>query len=187
MRDCPRKVESPIEEKRMSRNMREISPSDTRTPSTPQNRRPEIRWSASERVRRVISQGFERIFRQDSVQDSWDRSNNASHITTGFNDRFKNTCGSQEKNSLHTEGIYLADHGTYIDSVLREIYDAYKAARSRPSNCDGELADHVLKRQPDQATKMMSEQGFAFIFLGITNSRQYFNFPWVALIKQLSQ
>ena len=26
-------------------------------------------------------------------------------------------------NRLHTKGIYHADHGTYIDSVLREIYD----------------------------------------------------------------
>ena len=47
------------------------------------------------------------------------------------------TRADPEENSLHTKGIYCADHGTYIDSVLREIYDAYKAARSTPPNCDG--------------------------------------------------
>ena len=63
-----------------------------------------------------------------------------------------------KRNSLHTKGFYHAYHGTYIDSVLREIYDAYKAARSTPSNCDGGHADHVPKRQFDLATRMMLEQ-----------------------------
>ena len=68
------------------------------------------------------------------------------------------THAGPRRNSLHTKGIYRADHGTYIDTVLREIYDAYKAARSTPSNCDGGLADHAPKRQPDLATRMMLGQ-----------------------------
>ena len=47
---------------------------------------------------------------------------------------------------------------TDIDSVLREIHDAYEAACSTSSNCDGEFADRVPKRQPDLATRMMLEQ-----------------------------
>ena len=61
------------------------------------------------------------------------------------------------KNNLHTKGLYYADHGT-IFSCLREIYDAYKAARSTPSNFDGGLEDHAPKRQLDLATRTMSEQ-----------------------------
>ena len=74
--------------------------------------------------------------------------------------RLDSTTGSKtradpKRHSLHTTGIYHADHGTYIDSVLREIYDAYKAARSTPSTCNGGPADHVPKRQFDLATRMM--------------------------------
>ena len=47
---------------------------------------------------------------------------------------------------------------TYIDSVLCEIYDPYEAAHSTSSNCDGELADRVPKRQRDLATRMMLEK-----------------------------
>ena len=77
--------------------------------------------------------------------------------------RLDSTTGSKTRadpgeNSLHSNGLQCADHGTYSDSVLREIYDAFKSARSTPSNCDGRLADHVLKRQPDLATNMTSEQ-----------------------------
>ena len=66
--------------------------------------------------------------------------------------------------TVHTKGIYRVDRGTYIDSALREIYGAYKAARSGSSNRDRGLADHVLKdtaitkRQPDLATRMVLEQ-----------------------------
>ena len=90
--------------------------------------------------------GFERIFRRDNGQDSWNRSKSASYITTGFKAR-----------SLHLKGIYRADYGT-IDSVLREIYDADEATRSTSSKCDSGLADRVPKRQPDLATRMMLEQ-----------------------------
>ena len=62
------------------------------------------------------------------------------------------------KPSTYERVFFRADHGTYIDSVLRKIYDACKATRSTPSNCDGGLADHVSKRQPDLATRMMLEQ-----------------------------
>ena len=56
------------------------------------------------------------------------------------------------------------DRGTCIDSTLREIYDAHKAARSALSNRDGGLTDRVLKdtkitkRQLDIAERMMLEQ-----------------------------
>ena len=68
------------------------------------------------------------------------------------------------ENSLHTKGIYSSDHETYIDSVLREIYDAYKSARSMPSNSGEGLAKYVskdtviTKRQPDLAARMMLER-----------------------------
>ena len=58
-----------------------------------------------------------------------------------------------QKNSLRAKGIYYADHETF----LREIYDAYEAARSTSSNCDGGFADRVPKRQPDLVTRMMLE------------------------------
>ena len=63
-----------------------------------------------------------------------------------------------QKHARIPERIFCADHGTYIDSVLREIYDAYEAARSTSSHCGGGLADRVPKRQPDLATRMMLEQ-----------------------------
>ena len=87
-------------------------------------------------------QVLERIFRHDNVQDSRYRSKNASHITTEFNVRFGRTQGSLE-NSLHTKGIYCADHGTYIDPALREIYDVYKATLLMPSNRDRDAYDSV--------------------------------------------
>ena len=72
------------------------------------------------------------------------------------------------ESSLHTKGIHRADRGTHIDSALREIYDAHKAARSASSNRDGGLGDNVLKdtaitkRQPDLATRMVLEQDSLF-------------------------
>ena len=101
------------------------------------------------------------------------------------------TCSKRE-NRPHTRGIYCADHETYIDSVLREIYDAYKAARPMQSNRDGGLANPVTKdtvktkRRPDSATRIMSEQASPSS-TGITNSRQYLNFPWIAVNEQSSQ
>ena len=146
--------------KAVSKNMRQFPPRTHEhhridaTFFTAQNRRTDIRCSASELLRRVISQGFESIFRQDNVQAVREmRHTSRLDSMTGSKTR-----ADPGENSLHTKGIYCADHGTFIDSVLREIYDAYKAARSRPSNCDGDPAHHVLKRQPDLATKMMSEQ-----------------------------
>ena len=130
--------------------------------------------------------GSKRIFRRDNGQDSWNRSKSASYITTGFKARLRNTHGSQGKQSTY-ERDFCADHGTYIDSVLREIYDAYGAARSTSSNCGGGRADRVPKRQPDFATRMMLEQASFSSTVGITSSRQYFNFPWIALIEQLGQ
>ena len=126
------------------------------------------------------------------MQDSHYRSKNASHITPGFNAR-SGRRKDPRKNSLHTKGIYCSDHEDYIDSVLREIYDAHKAALPMPSNRDGELANYVpkdtveTKRQLDLATRMMLEQASSPSSNGITHSRQYFNFPWIALIEQLSQ
>ena len=67
--------------------------------------------------------------------------------TTGRTPRLDSTLSSQRhtdhrESSLHTKGIYRVDRGTYIDSALREIYDAYKAVRSASSNRDRVLADH---------------------------------------------
>ena len=88
---------------------------------------------------------------------------------SGRTPRLDSTSSSQRRTdhrerSLHTKGIYRVDRGTYIDSALREIYGAYKVARSASSNRDRGLADHVLKdtairkRQPDLATRMVLEQ-----------------------------
>ena len=60
------------------------------------------------------------------------------------------------------------------------IYDAYEAARSTSSNCDGALADRVPKRQPDLATSMMLEQA------SFPSNGDYFQLSWIALIKQSS-
>ena len=80
-------------------------------------------------MQRVLAQRFERTFRQVSVQDSWNRSKRSSYTTTGFNSMFTTTHGSQgEEPTL--EKIHRVDPGTCIDSALREIYDAYKAACS---------------------------------------------------------
>ena len=64
------------------------------------------------------------------------------------------------ESNLHTRKIYRVDRGTYIDSALREIYDAYKAARSASSNRDGGLLKDtaITKRQLDLAASMMLEQ-----------------------------
>ena len=86
LRDYPKKVEPPIEVKSASRNMRTGAPSHRRNNFffTAQNRRTHMSCSASERMQRVISQGFERIFRQINVQDSWDCSKRTQHVTTGL-------------------------------------------------------------------------------------------------------
>ena len=114
-------------------------------------------------MQRVLSQRFQRTFRQVNVQDSWHRSKG----TVAHHDWIQlqvlndtRTTGS----SLHTKGIHRVDRGTYIDSALREIYGVYKAARSASSNRDRGLAVPVLKdtaitkRQPDLATRMVLEQ-----------------------------
>ena len=68
------------------------------------------------------------------------------------------------ESNLHTKKVYRVDRGAYIDSPLRALHDAYKAARSASSNRDGGLADRVLKdttitkRQLDLAARMMLEQ-----------------------------
>ena len=96
-----------------------------------------VRKNTPSRQRAKIH-GTVRRMRHTSRQDS----------TTGSKTR-----ADTKENSPHTKGINGADHGTHIDSVLREIYDG-----STPSNCDGGLEDHVTKRQPDLATRMMLEQ-----------------------------
>ena len=85
--------------------------------------------SMSKWMQRVLSQRFERTFRQVSVQDSWHRSKRSSYTTTGFNSMFTTKHGSQGEEPTH-EKIHRVDRGIYIDLALREIYDAYKAACS---------------------------------------------------------
>ena len=68
------------------------------------------------------------------------------------------------ENSLHTKGVFRADHETTF--FLRLICDAYEAARSKPSNCDGGLADRVPKWQPDLATRMMCWNKLRFRQIG---------------------
>ena len=59
---------------------------------------------------------------------------------------------------------YCVDCGTYIDSFVREIFNALEATRSASLNRDEELVDRVprdttiTKQQIDLATRMMLEQ-----------------------------
>ena len=122
----------------------------------------------SERMRRVISRQHSRFvgpFDKCVIHRDWTQR------------QVQKTRADPSGNSLHTKGICCADHGTYTNSVQREFYDAYMAACSTQSNCDGGLEDHVPKRQFDLATRMMSEQASLSSTGDITNSRQYFNFP----------
>ena len=107
LRDYPKQVEPPIEVKSVSRNMREFLPGTqehhrtdaTTSIFTAQNRRTDIvalRLSECKELSRKVRKNISPDQRARFV----DSSQNASHITTGFNDRFKNTRGS------HGETVY---------------------------------------------------------------------------------
>ena len=103
LRDYPTKAESQIEVKSLSRNMREFLPRTQerhRIDATTSILRRKtgtptfvaLRPSECEKLSR---KGSKEDFVKTTQQDLWDRSKNASHITTGFNDRLKDTCGSR--------------------------------------------------------------------------------------------
>lgn len=166
LRDYPEEVEPTIEVKSVSRNMREflsrtqehhrigatlsILQRKTRAPTIVALRPRVNAKSYLARVRKNIpSRQHSRFvgpFDKCVTHRDWTQR------------QVQKTRADPRENSLHTKGICCADHGTYIDSVQREFYDAYMAACSTPSNCDGGLEDHVPKRQFDLATRMMSEQ-----------------------------
>ena len=109
-------------------------------------------------MRRVISQGFERLCCQINVQDSLDFFEKCiTHHDWTQRQVQKHARIFRETVYIRKEYITPITEPT-LDSVLREISDAHKAARSTSTNFDRGLADHVPKRQPDLATRVMLEQ-----------------------------
>ena len=123
---------------------------------TAQHRRTDICCFVSEWVQRVLSRGFERTFRQISVQDSWHRSKRAAHTATGFNSMFKDTRTTGR--ATYTRKRYLSRRlEFYIESALRVIYDACNAARSASSNRDGGLRSRTEGHDNHEATRSCGE------------------------------
>ena len=86
LRDYPKKAEPPI-------GMESV-PNAKISFFSGKPAHPHLLLCVQRNVKKVLAQGFERIFRQGNVEDSRYRSKNASHITTGFNARFRRTQGS---------------------------------------------------------------------------------------------
>ena len=144
LRCYPERVEPPIEVKSVSRNMREF------LPRTQEHHRIDATTAFLQRKTGApalvalppseceeLSRKFSKEYFVKTMRKIRGTVRKTHHTSRLGSITGSKTRADPGENSLQTRGIYRADHGTYIDSVLRGIYDAYKAARSTPSNCDG--------------------------------------------------